>query len=123
MTRRNVSSAPRHNHPGTHRDALDASGATRDAISRSIPSPASDTAQIQGPNQQDTQEGKRMDRQLTRVQLERWLGIGRSTIYRRMRAGKFPLPRRIGGRAVRWSESEIERWLALRPRSTGDRTR
>ena len=120
MTRRHVSGAPRHNHPGTHHAALN--GATRDAISPSISSPAS-AAQAQGPNQQDTQEGNRMDRQLTRVQLERWLGIGRSTIYRRMRTGEFPLPRRIGGRAVRWSESEIERWLASRPRSTGDKTR
>ena len=87
MTRRHVSGAQRHNHPGMHHAAPN--GSARDAISPSGLSAAA-AAQVQRPNQQDTEDGRHMDRQLTRVQLERWLGIGRSTIYRRMRAGKFP---------------------------------
>ena len=46
--------------------------------------------------------------------------LGRSTIYRLMRNGDFPEPLKIGARAVRWRESEIEEWLAARPRATGD---
>ena len=47
--------------------------------------------------------------------------LARSTIYRKMRNGSFPEPLKIGDRAVRWPESEIEAWLAARPRATGDR--
>ncbi len=46
--------------------------------------------------------------------------LGRSTIYRLMRNGDFPEPLKIGDRAVRWRESEIEEWLAARPRAIGD---
>ena len=34
--------------------------------------------------------------------------LTRSTIYRKMREGSFPEPLKIGVRAVRWPESEIE---------------
>ena len=47
-------------------------------------------------------------------------GFSRSSIYRKMRDGSFPEPLKIGVRAVRWRESEIEAWLAARPRATGD---
>ncbi len=46
--------------------------------------------------------------------------LSRCTIYRRMRDGSFPKPLKMGVRAVRWCESEIEAWLAARPRSEGD---
>ena len=61
------------------------------------------------------------DRLLRRQEVERHCQIGRSTIYRLMRAGQFPEPLRIGPRAVRWSQRELERWIATRPRATGDR--
>ena len=60
------------------------------------------------------------DRLLRRQEVERRCQIGRSTIYRLMRAGQFPEPLRIGPRAVRWSQRELERWIATRPRATGD---
>ena len=56
---------------------------------------------------------------LTRTEVEARCRIGRSTIYRLMRAGQFPTPIRIGPRAVRWPTSEIDTWLAERPRATG----
>ena len=59
-------------------------------------------------------------RLLTRREIEDITGLTRSTIYRLMRRGAFPEPRRIGLRAVRWPESEIDRWLADRPRATGE---
>ena len=61
------------------------------------------------------------DRLLRREEVERRCQISRSTIYKLMRAGAFPEPLRIGSRAVRWSQREIECWIAARPRATGDR--
>ena len=48
------------------------------------------------------------------------LGFKTSTLYRLMRLGEFPQPIRIGPRIVRWPESEIEAYLADRPRATGE---
>lgn len=62
------------------------------------------------------------DRYLRREEVERLVGLGRSSLYRLMRQGAFPTPIRIGGRAVRWSERELEQWLAARPRATGEVT-
>ena len=60
------------------------------------------------------------DRLLTRTEVQTRCGIARTTIYRLMRAGQFPEPVRIGPRAVRWPECELEAWLAARPRATGE---
>ena len=60
------------------------------------------------------------DRLLTRAEVERRTGLGRSTLYRLMTEGKFPRPLRVGRRAVRWSEREVEAWIASLPRSEGD---
>lgn len=50
---------------------------------------------------------------ISRVEAE--VGLGRSTIYRRMDAGTFPVPRDLGGGVVRWVLSEIQAWKAARP--------
>ena len=60
------------------------------------------------------------DRLLTRAEVERRTGLGRTAIYRKMRAGEFPEPYRVGRTAVRWSEREVEAWVAALPRSHGD---
>ena len=60
------------------------------------------------------------DRLLRRQEVETRCGIARATIYRLMRCGEFPEPLKVGPRAVRWLESEIETWLAERPRATGE---
>ena len=62
----------------------------------------------------------RNDRFLTRFEVEARCRLGRSTIYRLMRAGQFPEPFQIGPRAVRWSAAEIESFLASRPRAKGE---
>ena len=59
------------------------------------------------------------DRLLTRAEVQERCGITRTTVYRLMRSGLFPEPLKIGPRAVRWPESEIEAWIANRPRATG----
>ena len=57
---------------------------------------------------------------LRREQVEERTGLARTTIYRKMREGSFPEPIQVGVRAVRWPASEIETWLADRPRATGE---
>lgn len=43
-------------------------------------------------------------------------GLGRTTIWRKERAGDFPQRIRLGAAAVGWSAEEVEAWLATRPR-------
>ena len=59
-------------------------------------------------------------RMLRREEVESRTGLARSSIYRLMRAGQFPEPLKVGPKAVRWPESEIEIWLASRPRAIGE---
>jgi len=61
-----------------------------------------------------------MSNLLTRQQVSARCALSRMTIYRLMRSGEFPTPIRIGQRAVRWQSTEIDEWLASRPRSHGD---
>ena len=57
---------------------------------------------------------------LTRAEVEARTKLSRTSIYRKMREGSFPEPLQIGTRAVRWRESEIDQFIASRPRATGD---
>ena len=43
-------------------------------------------------------------------------GLSRSTIYRRMAEGTFPLAVDVGGGQVRWWQSEITAWASQRGR-------
>ncbi|MGB7407189.1 MAG: AlpA family phage regulatory protein [Pontixanthobacter sp.] len=49
-------------------------------------------------------------RLMKRREVERELGIAKSTIYRWMDDGKFPRPVRIHGRDVRWPSSVIDQF-------------
>ena len=60
------------------------------------------------------------DRLIRIRDVEARTGLSRSTIYRKKRDGSFPEAVKVGDRAVRWRESEIEAWVAARPRATGD---
>jgi prophage regulatory protein len=42
-------------------------------------------------------------------------GLGRDTIYRLIREGKFPVQRRISNRASAWNEEHIRTWVESRP--------
>lgn len=59
------------------------------------------------------------DHLLRRADVEARTALSRSSLYRLMRSGEFPAPLQIGPRAVRWRASEIESWVAERPRATG----
>ena len=60
------------------------------------------------------------DRLMHRAEVEHLVSLKRSAIYRLMRSGEFPLPLKIGPRAVRWRESDIRAWIDARPLATGD---
>ena len=59
------------------------------------------------------------DRLLRRPEIEQRCGLTRSTIYRLMDDDRFPRPVRVGPKAVRWLESDIDAWVASRPRTAG----
>ena len=62
----------------------------------------------------------RFGKLLRRADVEERTALSCSSIYRKMRSGSFPLPIRLGSRAVRWSTAEIDIWLASQPRAEGD---
>jgi prophage regulatory protein len=50
-------------------------------------------------------------------------GRGRATIYRDIAAGTFPAPVRLGEQSVGWRKSDVDEWIASRPRLTRARRR
>jgi prophage regulatory protein len=48
---------------------------------------------------------------IRRKQVETRVGLSRSTIYDRIKAGTFPASVSLGGKAVGWVESEVNAWL------------
>jgi prophage regulatory protein len=41
-------------------------------------------------------------------------GLGRSTIYKYIAEGKFPIPLKLSERCVGWLESEVHQWIQSR---------
>ena len=58
-----------------------------------------------------------IDRMLRIEEVVEMTGLSRATIYRKMGRGQFPKPLKLGDRAVRWRQSEIEDWLDSLPRA------
>ena len=52
------------------------------------------------------------DRLLRLDQVKEIVGLGKTLIYRLIGAGEFPVPYKPGGSVARWSENEIDLWLA-----------
>lgn len=46
--------------------------------------------------------------------VRRQTGMSPATIYRRVKAGAFPAPVKIGTRASAWVAAEVDRWVAAR---------
>lgn len=56
-----------------------------------------------------------MPRRIVRLpEVEQRTGRSRSSIYRDVAAGRLKPPVKIGPRAIGWSESAIEDWIAAR---------
>ncbi len=47
-------------------------------------------------------------------QVRQRTGLGRSTVYDKVKAGDFPAPVALGNRAVGWVEAEVTDWIAGR---------
>lgn len=43
-------------------------------------------------------------------------GIGKTTLWRWIREGRFPKAIRLGANCVAWREDEVNQWIASRPR-------
>lgn len=56
---------------------------------------------------------------LRRKEVESRTGLSRSTIYQYVKAGTFPAPVALGGRAVGWSSLDIDRWVLKRLGQSG----
>lgn len=59
---------------------------------------------------------KTIDRMLRLSAVSERVGLSKPSIYRLIRDGAFPAPIQVGPRAARWPESEIEAYIASRPR-------
>ena len=46
--------------------------------------------------------------------LTRRLGLSRATIFRKVKAGRFPAPIKISQRAIGWRIDDVEAWIAAR---------
>ena len=57
---------------------------------------------------------------LRRREVERLTLLSKASIYRLMQMGTFPMPLKLGQRAVAWRTDEIHEWIASRPRAMGD---
>ena len=58
-----------------------------------------------------------MDRIMRTSEVVKLTGLSKTTIWRRVRSGDFPMPVRLGSlatRSVSWREGEIERWIDSR---------
>ena len=58
------------------------------------------------------------DRILRQPEVSKVTGLPRSSLYRRLREGTFPLPVQTGPNSVGWFASEVQEWLRTRPRAT-----
>lgn len=68
-------------------------------------------------------EASSVGRFLRLPEVKRETGLSRPTIYRQIKAGKFPRPRRIGLQAVAWRACDIEQWKRERlPADFSNRT-
>lgn len=42
-------------------------------------------------------------------------GLGRSTVYAKVKGGDFPGPVHLHGTSVAWRETQVDAWIAARP--------
>jgi len=58
----------------------------------------------------DVQQRQVIDYLIPRKTVEQLSGLSRATIYRLIKAGKFPRPLSIGTGSVRWRQSDVIAW-------------
>jgi prophage regulatory protein len=95
-------------------DAARSGIATRDGTSHEEPRSvlASCRRGIMNPAVNVAERFSRSDRLLNKWKVEERTSLDITTIYRKMKAGTFPQPVRVGRRRVAWRESDIAAWQA-----------
>jgi prophage regulatory protein len=56
-------------------------------------------------------------------QVEKRVGLKKSSIYERIERGEFPAPVEISAKCSRWLESEIDSWIAERIKASREAVR
>jgi len=51
-------------------------------------------------------------------EVQKMVGISRTSVWRLEKDGEFPKRRHISKRAVGWSQHEIQKWLESRPQAS-----
>lgn len=59
-------------------------------------------------------KGTAGERLLRKPEVLARIGLGTTSLYAQIKAGRFPRSLSLGGRAVAWRESEVENWIAER---------
>jgi prophage regulatory protein len=63
----------------------------------------------------NTITGFNSERRFLRLaEVKRQVGLGRSAIYQKVKAGEFPAPVSLGARAVAWLSDEVDAWIDSR---------
>lgn len=62
--------------------------------------------------EEDMADEKDLDRFLRLNEVLHVTGLGRNTVYRRIREGTFPKQVRIGPNSVAWRQSAIAKWMS-----------
>ena len=65
----------------------------------------------------------KLDRMMRISEVIDVLGVSRSTLYRMVAGGGFPRPVRVGQRATRWRQSDIQQWMDSLPLATEENWR
>ena len=65
--------------------------------------------------QTSVMEALELSRNLRLAEVERLVGLGRSSIYSKMAQGKFPKGKALSLRCRRWPVKEIKEWLEGQP--------
>jgi prophage regulatory protein len=60
-----------------------------------------------------------MERILDLAAVQAMVPKSRTTLWRDIRAHRFPVPISLGGRRIGWLESEIIKWISEQPRAIG----
>jgi prophage regulatory protein len=59
-----------------------------------------------------TMTGEQRNRLVRLPEVKDRTGLSRTSIYRKMDAGEFPVAIKLSKNAVAWRETELERWIA-----------
>lgn len=58
-----------------------------------------------------------LDRILRWPEVKEQTGLSRTTAWREVRSGRFPSPVKLTDHAIGWRQSDLDAWLASRPKS------